>query len=88
VGSHSATESLLRHHSDLASDGTFSRADEWIDVSDEPSHDELCRREQEVFLRAIREDLDLTAHLQSAIDSLRVVIAADQSAIEGRTIDL
>jgi ABC-type branched-subunit amino acid transport system permease subunit len=39
-------------------------------------------------LRAIREDLDLTAHLQSAIDSLRVVIAADQSAIEGRTIDL
>ena len=88
VGSHSATESLLRHHSDLAADGTFSRADEWIDVSDEPSHDELCRREQEVFLRAIREDLDLTAHLQSAIDSLRVVIAADQSAIEGRTIDL
>ena len=88
VSSHSRTESLLRHHSDLRPDGTFARADEWIDVSDEPSHDELCRREQAFFLRAIIENLDLTEHLESAINSLRVVIAAEQSAIEGRTIEL
>ena len=88
VDSHSKTESLLRHFSDLRPDGTFARKDEWIDVSDEPSHDELCRREQEVFLNAIRQDLDLTEHLESAVNSLRVVLAAEQSAREGRTIQL
>ncbi|MBE7538660.1 MAG: Gfo/Idh/MocA family oxidoreductase [Opitutaceae bacterium] len=88
VDSHSKTESLLRHYSDLGPDGNFTRKDEWIDVSDEPSHDELCRREQEVFLNAIRKDIDLTEHLESAVDSLRIVLAADQSAREGRTIEL
>ena len=53
-----------------------------------PDHDELCRREQELFLRAIREDADLTAHWQGAYDSLRIVLAADQSFREGRTIAL
>jgi hypothetical protein len=41
-----------------------------------------------VFLRAIRENTDLTEHWQSAIDSLRIVIAADRSFREGRTVDL
>ena len=45
-------------------------------------------REQEFFLRAIREDLDLTAHLQAALDSLRIVLAADRSAREGQTVKL
>ena len=66
----------------------FARADEIIDVTDEPNHDELCRREQEVFLRAIRENTDLSAHWQSAIDSLRIVLAADLSFREGRTVKL
>ena len=57
-------------------------------MNDEPNHDELCRREQEVFLRAIREDRDLTAHWQSAVDSLRIVLAADQSFRERRTVTL
>jgi predicted dehydrogenase len=88
VDSHSKTESLLIHHAELRPDGTFAKADEYVDVSDEPDHDELCRREQEVFLRAIREDSDLREHLESAIDSLRVVLAADRSFREGRTVDL
>ena len=88
VDSHSKTESLLLHHAEQAPGGGFVRSDEVIDVSDEPDHDELCRREQDVFLRAIREDIDLTEHLQSAIDSLRIVLAADQSYREGRTVKL
>lgn len=88
VDSHSKTESLLLHHAQLGPDGKFTRTDEVIDVSDEPDHDELCRREQDVFLRAIRENVDLTDHLQSAIDSLRIVLAADRSRKEGRTIEL
>ncbi len=88
VDSHSKTENLLLHHAGLDADGNFAKADEIIDVSDEPTHDELCAREQEVFLNAIRGDADLTAHLQSAIDSLRIVLAADQAFKEARTVDL
>ena len=88
VDSHSKTEQLRLHHADRKADGTFARADDLIDVNDEPDHDELCRREQEVFLQAVRENTDLTAHWQSAIDSLRIVIAADQSFREGRTVKL
>jgi predicted dehydrogenase len=88
VDSHSKAESLRLHHASLGADGRFSKPDEIIDVADEPDHDELCRREQEVFLRAIREDRDLAEHWQSAIDSLRIVLAADRSFREGRTIEL
>jgi predicted dehydrogenase len=88
VDSHSKTESLLLHHATVGADGAFTKRDELLDVNDEPTHDELCRREQDVFLRAIREDRDLNDHWQSAIDSLRIVIAADQSFREGRTITL
>ena len=55
---------------------------------DEPDHDELCRREQDVFRGAVRGEINLDAHWQAAADSLRVVLAADQSAREGRTITL
>ncbi len=88
VDSHSKTESLRLHHATVGADGKFSRPDEIIDVTDEPNHDELCRREQDVFLDAIRHDRDLTAHWDSAIDSLRIVLAADQSFREGRTVKL
>jgi hypothetical protein len=76
------------HHAAVGSDGKFAKPDEIIDVTDEPNHDELCRREQEVFLAAIRENKDLSEHWQSAIDSLRIVLAADQSFKEGRTVTL
>jgi len=88
VDSHSKTESLRLHHAAVGVDGTFKQPDEIIDVTDEPNHDQLCQREQMVFLNAIREDKDLTEHWQSAIDSLRIVLAADQSFREGQTIKL
>ena len=88
LGSHTKTEALRVHHAALAPEGSFVRADEIITIDDEPDHDELCRREQEVFLAAIRDRTDLTDHWQSALDSLRIVLAADQSAREGRTISL
>ena len=88
VDSHSKTESLRLHHATVGPDGKFTRADEIIDVTDEPNHDELCQREQEVFLAAIRENRDLTEHWQSAVDSLRIVLAADRSFREGQTVKL
>jgi hypothetical protein len=88
VGSHTATNTLRIHHEERDARGAFVRADEWIDTTDEPDHDGLCLREQQYLLRAIREDLDLTEHLADAVASLRVVLAADRAAREGRTIDL
>ncbi|MBT6440839.1 MAG: gfo/Idh/MocA family oxidoreductase, partial [Alphaproteobacteria bacterium] len=54
----------------------------------EPGHDELCQREQELFLKAIVEDMDLTDLMQSAVDTFRLTMAADQSIREGRAIDI
>ena len=88
VNAHSQTESLLLHHSELKEDGTFAQEDEIIGIDDEPDHDGLCQREQELFLKSIREDTDLTEHWRSAVDSLRIVLAADQSFREGRTVRL
>ncbi|HOC18905.1 MAG TPA: hypothetical protein PKK95_11585, partial [Vicinamibacterales bacterium] len=88
VSAHTQTQALLVHHSELAADGAFARPDETIPIEDEPDHEELCHREQQFFLRAVRDDLDLSDHWQGAYDSLRIVLAADQSRKEGRTIAL
>jgi len=88
IDSHTQTSSLRVHWQDRDAKDDFVRADEWIDTREEPDHDALCLREQEYLLRAIREDLDLTAHWEDAVNSLRIVLAADQAAREGRTIEL
>jgi predicted dehydrogenase len=86
--SHTRTSSLRVHHSALDDNDSFARRDDIISTDDEPSHQELCHREQAYLLRAIKQDLDLTDHLQDAINSLRVVLAADDSVRLGRTIEL
>jgi predicted dehydrogenase len=88
VGSHTKTESLLIHHADLDAEGQFLKSDQWIDLRDEPDHQELCNREQRYFLNSIREDIDLKDHMQDAISSLRVAFACDESVRSGRVIDL
>src|SRR6185503_8834240 len=88
IESHTNAEALRIHHAPLAPDDSFAKSDDIVGVADEPDHDELCRREQEVLLKAIRGEFDLEAHWQSALDSLRIVLAADQSFREGRTVTL
>lgn len=41
--------------------------DKWIDLKDDPDHQELCNNEQRYFLQAIQDDIDLTNHIQDAI---------------------
>ena len=40
------------------------------------------------FLKAIQEDLDLSESMDAAVNSLRIVLAAEQSIQEQRAIDL
>ena len=87
VDAHTQTQSLRLHHSDLV-DGKFTKPDQWISTEDEPDHDGLCRREQEFFLNAINNDIDLTDHLADAINSMRIVEAADKSFRTGKTVEL
>jgi predicted dehydrogenase len=88
VDSHCRTNRLLVHHSELDDEGEFAHPDETIDMEDEPGHDDLCEREQAYFLQAIRENIDLTDHLEDAVNSLRIVMAADESFRAGKAIDL
>jgi predicted dehydrogenase len=88
IDSHTKTESLLLHHASLGPDGGFAKPDEIIDLADEPDHLELCAREQRFFRRAIIEDLDLSDHVRDAVNSLRIVLAADESVRTGKTIEL
>jgi predicted dehydrogenase len=88
VDSHTKTESLRLHHADLNAADQFARSDEWIDMQDEPDHQELCNREQRYFLKAIRENLDLTDHLRDAVNSLRIAFACDESVRTGQPVRL
>lgn len=86
IDAHTKTESIKVHYADLDEHGHFSRQDEWIDLSDEPDHQELCTREQRHFLMAILEDLDLSGPTQDALNSLDVAFASDESVRTGEAV--
>lgn len=88
IEAHTKTESLRVHHGALDENGQFTREDTWIDLTDEPDHQELCNREQRFFLKAIREDQDLSEHLRSAVNSLEIAFACDESVRSGKTVSL
>jgi len=88
IDSHTQTQIIRRHYSDLDQNGKFTKPDEQIDITDEPDHDALCRREQEFFLKAIRENLDLTEQYHQVLNSMRIVAAADESYRTGKTVEL
>lgn len=88
IDSHTMTNTLVKHSSELDSKGNFAKQDELIDTKDEPNHQQLCNFEQEYFLNAIRNDIDLSDHLADAVNSLRIVLAADRSVRTGKVIEL
>ena len=88
VNAHTQTNQLVVHHAARSGDGSFVRRDDRYSTADEPSHDELCEREQRFLLTAIEQDIDLTAHMEDAVKSLRIVLAADESVRSGRVVAL
>ncbi len=86
VEAHTKTESLRFHHADIDDKNNFTKKDEWINLQDEPDHQELCNREQRYFLKAIKENLDLTDHMDDAVNSLRIAFACDESVRTGKVV--
>lgn len=88
IDAHTKTESLRWHHASIDASNAFTQPDEWIDLTDEPDHQELCNREQAYFLKAIQEDMDLTDHVADAVNSLRIAFACDESVRTGEVVKL
>ena len=57
-------------------------------MPDEPGHQELCDAEQAYMLRAIADDIDLTRHMNDAVQSLAICLAADESIRTGQPVSL
>ncbi len=85
---HTKTNTIRVHRAETGPDGAFLKADQNLSMADEPGHDELCAREQAFMLKAIREDIDLTRHMEDAVQSLRICLAADESIRTGKPVDL
>jgi len=56
-----------------------SKGDKVIDMPDEPGHQALCNAEQAYMLDAITNNIDLGRHMQDAVQSLAICLAADES---------
>ena len=59
-----------------------------IDLPNGPDHQALCDAEQAFMLEAISNDTDLSRHMQDAVTSLAICLAADESIRPGKVIDL
>lgn len=88
VDAHCQTERILLHRSVKDENGELKAMDEFIDLDDEPDHDELCKREQLFFLEGILGKTDLSEHQNSAIRASEIVLAADKSFRTGESCSL
>ena len=86
IDSHTKTESIRIHYADIDAQNEFIKEDTWLEMTDEPNHQELCDRERDYFLKAITEDMDLTDHLNDALNSLLVALACDESVKTGEMV--
>lgn len=88
VSKHVTVDSIILHSSEAGPDGYAAKPDQIIKLEDEPDHNELCKREQAYLLKAINEDIDLTAHVNDAVNSLKICFAAVESYKTGKAIHL
>jgi predicted dehydrogenase len=88
IDTHTKTARIRLHKAETGPDGRFATPDELLRMKGEPGHQELCEREQAFVLKAIREDLDLTRHMEDAVQSLRICLAADESVRTGKAVML
>ncbi len=80
IDTHTRTSRLRLHR--------VGAEDEELSMEGEPDHQALCDREAAFVAQAIAQDMDLTRHLQDAVQSLRVCLAADASVRSGQPVRL
>lgn len=88
IDTHTKTSTIRLHNAATGADGKFAKPDEMLSMEGEPGHQDLCDLEQAFVLKAIREDLDLTKHMDDAVKSLAVCLAADESVRSGAAVKL
>jgi predicted dehydrogenase len=88
VDTHTKTSRIRVHHAERNANGGFAKPDTWLSTKDEPGHQGLCDREQEFVLQAIRGNVDLSRHNEDAVRSLEIVLAAETSMRENRSVML
>ncbi|ESX10274.1 Gfo/Idh/MocA family oxidoreductase [Mesorhizobium sp. M0179] len=88
IDTHTKTSTIRLHSAATGADGKFARPDEMLSMDGEPGHQDLCDLEQAFVLKAIREDIDLTRHMDDAVKSLAVCLAADESVRSGAPVKL
>ena len=88
IEDHTKTEAIKVHYADLDGQQHFVKPDVWVDLTDEPDHQELCNKEQRYFLKAINENLDLSDATADAINSLMIAFASDESVRTGEVVML
>jgi predicted dehydrogenase len=80
IGTHTRTAKLRLHR--------LGEPDRDLSMADEPGHQELCDAEAAFMARAITENADLARHMQDAVSSLSVCLAADASVRSGQPVRL
>ncbi len=79
VGGHTKVGGILVH---------TDKGDRHIDLPDEPGHQALCDAEQAFVVDAINDDIDLSRHMEDAVLSLQICLAADESIRSGQVVEL
>lgn len=79
VDGHTKVGSILVHR---------PSGDTLIETQDEPGHQALCDAEAAFMIDAINSDADLNRHMDDAVQSLAICLAADASIRSGHPINL
>lgn len=80
IDTHTQTSKLRLHR--------VGQPDQDLSMAGEPGHQELCDAEAAFMARAVVENTDLTRHMQDAVASLAVCLAADESVRSGQPVRL
>ena len=88
IDTHTKTSRIRLHRAAINGDGSFTTPDQVLEMAGEPGHQELCDREQAFVAKAIHEDIDLSRHMQDAVQSLAICMAADESIRSGKIVEL
>jgi predicted dehydrogenase len=88
IDTHTKTAVIRVHKAETGADGKFVHKDEDLKMDGEPGHQELCDLEQAYVLKAITENINLERHMDDAVQSLRICLAADESVRTGQPVKL